>query len=340
MDVCVFGAGAIGGFMAAHLAANLAAGDQANVSVIARGAQLAAIRQHGLRVISNGSDIVARPARAVDRPADLPPQDIVFVTLKACALPATAGAIAALLKPEGHAVFVTNGLTWWWKHGQPNPGPLPLLDPDGTLWNTLTPQRVLGCVVYAPNEVIEPGVVRHTGANRWIVGEPDNSDSARLRATVDLMTQAGLGGEASLDLRREVWAKLMLNAALNPLCALTRLPSNHLSADPELLAIGDGIIEELVAIAAAQGSDVADQAEKAHTALRRRPSGGNSGGAPTGGTRPSMLQDALAGRPTEVEAILGQSQAFAREAGIRCPRIDGVLPLMRGLDRSLRMPDA
>lgn len=331
MEVCVFGAGAIGGFMAARLAA----GGRAQVSVIARGAHLAAIREHGLRLVSTDGDISVRPAHAVDRPQDLPPQDIVFVTLKAYALPGAATAIAGLLKPDGHAVFVTNGLTWWWKHGQPNPGPLPLLDPDGALWDTLTPQRVLGCVVYAPNEVIAPGVIRHTGPNRWLLGEPDGSDSVRLRATVDVMKHAGLGAEASPDLRREVWAKLMRNAALNPLCALTRLPSGGLSGDPELLAIGDGIIGELVAIAAAHGSHVEDQAEASRSALRRV---GAAGGTPIGGTRPSMLQDALAGRPTEVEAILGQLQAFAREAGVPCPHIDGVLPLMRGLDRSLRPP--
>ncbi|WP_176463864.1 ketopantoate reductase family protein [Bordetella genomosp. 11] len=330
MDVCVFGAGAIGGFMAARLAAD----GQAKVSVIARGAHLAAIQTHGLRVLSTGGDIAARPAHAVDRPQDLPPQDIVFVTLKAYALPAAASAIAVLLKPGGHAVFVTNGLTWWWKHGLPDPGPLPLLDPDGALWNTLTPQRVLGCVVYAPTEVIEPGVVRHTGPNRWLLGEPDGADSARLRATIELMRHAGLGAEAPADLRREVWSKLMRNAALNPLCALTRLPSNELASDPQLLAIGDGIIAELVAIAAAQGNHVEDQAEEARSALRR---GGPAGNKPVGGMRPSMLQDALAGRPTEVEAILGQLQAFAREAGVPCPHIDGVLPLMRGLDRSLRL---
>jgi 2-dehydropantoate 2-reductase len=331
MDVCVFGAGAIGGFMAARLAA----GGQANVSVIARGAHLAAIREHGLRVLSTAGDISARPTHAAERPQDLPPQDIVFVTLKAYALSACAESIAGLLKPGGHAVFVTNGITWWWRHGTNRPGPLPLLDPDRRLWDILTPQRVLGCVVYAPSEVVDPGMVRHTGPNRWILGEPDGSDSARLKTTVDLMTHAGLGAEPSRDLRRAVWAKLMRNAALNPLCALTRLPVTGLSSDPGLLALGDGIIQELVAIAAAHGSQVADEADDARAALRR---GGVAGNSPTPGTRPSMLQDALGGRPTEVEAILGQLQAFGREAGIPCPSLDAVLPLMRGLDRSLRMP--
>jgi 2-dehydropantoate 2-reductase len=332
MDVCVFGAGAIGGFMAARLAG----AGRANVSVVARGAHLAAIREHGLRLHSTAGDISARPTHAVDNPRDLPPQDIVFVTLKACALPANAAAIASLLKPGGHAVFVTNGITWWWKHGLSEPSHLPLLDPDRTLWDILTPQRVLGCVVYAPNEVVEPGVIRHSGMNRWILGEPDGSDSARLGATVELLNHAGLAAEASADLRREIWSKLMLNAALNPLCALTRLASNELSVDPELVALGDGIIQELVMTAAAHGSHVEAEAEKARAALRR----GNAkpGGTAARGTRPSMLQDALAGRPTEVEAILGQLQAFAREANVPCPSIDAVLPIMRGLDRSLRAP--
>ncbi len=178
-------------------------------------------------------------------------------------------------------------------------------------------------MVCAPNGVIEPGVVRHTGPNRWLLGEPDGSDSA---ATVALMQRAGLEAEASPDLRREVWAKLMRNAALNPLCAPTRLPSSELAVDPELLAIGDGIIGELIAIAAAHGSHVESEAGEARAALRR---GGPAGNKPVGGTRPSMLQDVLAGRPTEVETILGQLQAFAREAGVPCPCVDGVLPLMR-----------
>jgi 2-dehydropantoate 2-reductase len=334
MEVCVFGAGAVGGF----LAARLASARQANVSAIARGAQLAAIRERGLRLLTADGDLSVRLAGASDKPRDLPAQDIVFVTLKAGSLPACADAIAGMLKPDGHAVFVTNGIPWWWKHGLAKPEPLPLLDPERRLWDVLTPQRVLGCVVYAPNEVVEPGVVRHSGTDRWLLGEPGNSDSVRLRATADLMNRSGLRAEASPDLRRDVWAKLMLNAALNPLCALSRLPVNELWRDADLLALGDGIIRELAAVAAAHGSDVSGDVGKAQASLRR---GANaSADKPMPIMRPSMLQDVLAGRPTEVDAILGQLQALAREAGVPTPCIDCVLPLMRGLDRAMRMPAA
>jgi 2-dehydropantoate 2-reductase len=330
MDVCVFGTGAVGGFLAARL---IAAGG-AKVSVIARGAQLQAIRTHGLKLLSATGDTVARPAHAVERAADLPPQDIVFITLKAYALSAAAADIAGLLKPGGYAVFVNNGIPWWWKHGQAHPASLPLLDPQRALWDTLTPARALGCVVYAPNEVIEPGVVRHTGHNRWVLGEPDGSDSARLQAVVSLMNQAGLGAEATPDLRREVWVKLLRNAPINTLCALTRLPVNQLAQDPEALALADRIIAELVAIAAAHDAHIEKEAVAAREAPRR--GGAVAGGAPVQGMRPSMLQDALAGRPMEVEAIMGQLQAFAIEAGVPCPAIDGMLPLIRGLDRAIR----
>lgn len=187
MDICVFGTGAVGGFMTARLAA----GGRANVSIIARGAHLAAIRERGLRLLSDTGNLTVRPTGATERPQELPQQDVVFVTLKACSLLACAEAIAGLLKPGGHAVFVTNGIPWWWKFGSRDPRPLPLLDPDRALWDILTPQRALGCVVYAPNEVVEPGVVRHTGHNRWLLGEPDGSNSAGLRDTVDLLNQSG-----------------------------------------------------------------------------------------------------------------------------------------------------
>lgn len=329
MDVCVFGAGAIGGF----LAARLIAGGTAQVSVIARGSHLDTMRREGLKLLSETGNLAVKPARAADRPDDLPPQDIVFVTLKAYALPECAAALVRLLKPGGHAVFVNNGIPWWWQYGLDRPEPLPLLDPAHTLWNTLTPARVLGCVVYAPNEVIQPGVVRHTGHNRWLLGEPDRSDSARLQSTVALMRHAGLGAEAVPDLRREVWVKLLRNAPLNTVCALTRLPVHALGTDPELLAVTDGIIDELVAIAAAHGYAIDQEAPVARQAPRR---GGAIAGGALQGLRPSMLQDAIAGRPLEVEAIMGQLKAFAAEAGVPCPTMDRILPLIRGLDRAIR----
>src|SRR5690606_9805063 len=130
---------------------------------------------------------------------------------------------------------------------------LPLLDPDGALWNVLGPTRALGCIVYSANEVVAPGVVRHLGNNRWVVGEPDGSVSPRLQAAVQLLQASGINGEASANIHTEVWAKLLRNASLNSLCALTRLPVDGLAEDPMLLALADALVDEIVAVANAQG---------------------------------------------------------------------------------------
>jgi 2-dehydropantoate 2-reductase len=327
MDICVFGAGAVGGY----LAGNIINGDAARVSLIARGDHLRAMQRDGLKIISTDGEFVAKPARLSDRVDDLPPQDIIFVTLKANALSACAADILKLLKPNGHAVFVTNGIPWWWNYGLGPDGTLRLLDPTGDLWNGLTPARVLGCVVYAPNEVIAPGVVRHTGHDRWLVGEPNHSISERLEKTVGLLKDSHLNAAAVQDLRREVWLKLLRNTALNSVCTLTRLPIDGISAEPSLVSLVESIIDEIIAIAKAQGWDIEAEAEPARRASQ---SGGSLSARVATGIRPSMLQDALAGRPMEVDAIVGQVQVFAQQAGVPCPSIDHVLALLRGLQLS------
>jgi 2-dehydropantoate 2-reductase len=323
MRVCIFGAGAVGSVVAARVAA----AREAEVSVIARGAHLRAIVERGLVLRSGGSEIAVRPAAATDKPADLPPQDIVFVTLKVMAQSANAAAIAALLAPQGVAVFVNNGIPWWWKAGQADAGPLPMVDADGAVWRHLGPVRALGCVVYSASELVVPGVVRHDGGNRWLLAEPTGAPGARLAQAVALMTRAGLSAEASPDLRREVWAKLLRNTSFNSLCALTRLPVDGLAADPALRAMAHALIDEVLQIAAAHGKPIAAEAAAAHSALRD--------GAALRGLRPSMLQDVLAGRPIEVEAIAGQVQQLARESATPCPALDAVVPLLRGLAHSL-----
>ena len=331
MDVCIYGAGAVGGYLAAHLIDKQVAA----VSIVARGDNLRAMREHGLTIMSTHGQLSVQPTCVTDRPADLPPQDIIFVTLKANALSSCAGEIALLLKPSGQAVFVTNGIPWWWNHGLGENGAsghLPLLDPQGELWNDLTPARVLGCVVYAPNEVIRPGVVQHAGHDRWLLGEPDGSSSERLARAVALLQRAGRNAETSADLRRDIWVKLLRNTALNSVCALTRLPVDRLSAEPALLALTNRVVDELVLVAAAQGWDIAGDAQRARTAPY---SGGSLTGQPARGMKPSMLQDALAGRPMEVAAIVGQVQAFAKQAQVPCPSIDVIAALLTGLQAGI-----
>ncbi len=320
MRVCIYGAGAVGG----HIAVRLLASHAAEVSVVARGRQLEAIRARGLTLRRGGRDTTAVPAAATDDPAQLPPQDLVIVTLKAHALPAEAARLARLLAPEAAALFVVNGIPWWWNYGLPGRnGPLPLLDPDGALWTTLGAQRALGCVAYSANSVVAPGIIRHDGGDHWLIAEPDGSESARVRDTVALFKNAGLHAAVSRDLRPEVWRKLALNLAFGPLCALNRCATAGVAGDPALAATAKGLIEETLAVAAALGWDLGAEVDTASVMHG-------------GDWRPSMLQDVEHGRPIEVEALLGQVHEFARETGTKTPAIDSVLPKLRALDQSLR----
>lgn len=323
MKVCIFGAGAIGG----HIATRLIAAAQDEISIIARGPALQAMRTRGLTLRSGGAELHAQPAVATDSPSDLPPQDVVLVTLKATsALPAAATAIARLIAPGGCAVFMVNGIPWWWRHGMTaGAATLDLLDPQGALWQSVKPERAVGCVVYAPTEAVEPGVLVHVGNNYLVLGEPDGGASSRLDEIVAMFGRGGVDARPSPDLRREIWRKLTQNASGNTVAALTRLDLGALGKDPGLCGISIGIMNEVLAVAAAMGWDLRGELDVGAAARRGQP-----------GQRPSMLQDALAARSMEVEALLGQVQVFARENGVAVPTIDVILPLLRGLDRALQ----
>jgi 2-dehydropantoate 2-reductase len=232
------------------------------------------------------------------------------------------------MAPEASALFLLNGIPWWWHYGLPGAaGPLPLLDPQGALWGEVGPQRALGCVVYSPNDVVAPGIIQHFGVNRYVLGEPDGSSSARLTAVAQLFERGGIPVQTSADIRREIWRKLVTNAAGNPLCALTRLTLSELGADPGMGELMMQVGREVIAVAAALGWDVSADVDLKKVAAR-------SDHSPQ--ARTSMLQDMLLGRPLEAEAHLGQIQAFAREKNVRVPAIDVILPLVRGLDRALQ----
>ncbi len=324
MKVCIYGAGAIGG----HLAARLIAKGDCAVSVIARGPQLAAWREKGVVLRTEGREISGRPAAATDDPSSLPPQDLVVVTLKAPSQPAIAKPLAALLAPEGVALFAMNGLPWWWNYGKSEGGHLDLLDPSGGLWRELGPHRAVGGVVNSSNQVVEPGVIVHTGTKRWIMGEPDNSSSTRLKRIVDLFNAADLDGVLSTDLRRDIWRKLMTNISSNPVAALTRLVAQDAATIAGLDEVAVKLIDEALAVAAAHGCDL--RGEISGPALAR-PAKGRAPG------KSSMLQDVEAGRAVEVDGLMGQVQIFAREKGVPTPTIDVVGSLLRGLDLSMRL---
>jgi 2-dehydropantoate 2-reductase len=323
MKVCIYGAGAVGG----HLAARLAAAGHHEISVIARGPQLEAIKQRGLTV-SRGDEVHSgHPDHATDNPSSLAPQDVVIVSLKAQALPEAAASIDALLAPDGVAVFATNGIPWWWHKGLDVPQtPLLPLDPNGELWSRLK-DRSLGCVIYSPNEVIEPGVIRSALKDRWMLGEPEGVESERLNRVAEVFQSAGIRGLATNDLRYEIWYKLLINCGLNPVAALTRLPTPLMNKNPYIIALRKAVMLEVTDIAYACGTDLRGKIDLDELCTPTKRSGSN---------RASMLQDVLAGRSLEHEAILGIAVGLAQEHGVSAPRCELMLGLMRGLSESMQ----
>ncbi len=324
MKVCIYGAGAVGG----HLAARLAANTTAEVSLVVRSGSVAPLRARGLTLRTEGREITGRPHHVTDDPSTLPAQDLVVVTLKAPSQPAVARQIAGLLGQDGVTLFAMNGLPWWWNHGLNDRGALDRVDPDGALWREIGGARALGAVVNSSNHVPEPGLIIHAGAKRWTVGEPDNSSSPRLRRVVELLAAADLEAVESKDIRRDIWRKLMTNISGNPIAALTRLAGKDAVAVSALDDVAVKLIEEALIVAKAQGFALSGEVSPEGIA---RPAKGRFPG------KPSMLQDVEAGRALEVEAILGQVQSFARARNIATPTIDVVYALLSGLDHALRL---
>ncbi len=324
MKVCIYGAGAVGG----HLAARLIAAGKDQVSLIARGPHLEAIKKHGIRLHRGDEIFAGHPFAATDDPAVLEPQDVVIVTLKAQALPGAAAAIKGLLAKDGVAVFAINGLPWWWNQGiNEKDGHLPLLDPAGDLW-TLLRHDTLGCVIYSPNEVTEPGVILAAPGDRWVFGEPDNSDSTRLQSVIQMFERAGIHAIPSLDVRKNAWQKLIINVGLNPVAALARLPTVVLTSTDGMKDQMKALMREALAVAKATGYDIADTLNLDELVTpKKRP----------GSHRASMYQDVLAGRSLESEAILGQLVDLAHQHNVPVPKCEMILELIRGLDHSMRL---
>ena len=308
MKLCVFGAGAVGG----HIAAKLAASGE-DVSVIARGAHLRAIRQNGLKLLHGEKTILARP-RASERPADFGPQDCVFVTLKANMLGAFADGAAPLLGPDSAVVFVQNGIPWWYARE------LPRLDPGGRLARKIAAERIIGGVAYSANEVVEPGVIKNfvPGNNMLVVGEPDRSSSRRIIPLREILEKADLSSPAVEDIRQSIWAKLLQNLGTSSLCTLTGATVSDVRSDPWLSKVAARLGAEGRAIAKA----LAVQVELAPT----RPSGGQGSGAV--GHKPSMLQDYERARPMEIEAQLMAPLELARSAGVEVPTLEAIACLV------------
>ena len=315
MKIAIFGAGAIGGFLGVKL---LQAG--ADVTFIARGPHLEAMQTRGVTLTSGGESVTLRP-RCTSEPAEAGPQDYVFVTLKAHALPAAAAQIAQLLGAETALVTGINGIPYWYFYGLEGPyrdRRVESVDPGGRLWELLPPARVIGSVVYPAAEVVEPGVITHLDGDRVTLGEPDGSKSARVQALSKLMIQAGLKAPVRPRIRDELWVKLWGNLAFNPLSALTGATLDRLAGPGELRTVSRTMMVEAQAVAEALGVrfliDVDQRIQ---------------GAAEVGAHKTSMLQDLERGRPLEIDALLGAVVELGRLVGKPMPACELVLTLVR-----------
>ncbi|MBT8454524.1 MAG: 2-dehydropantoate 2-reductase [Rhodobacteraceae bacterium] len=315
MKICIFGAGAIGGYMGAKLAQ---AG--AEVSLVARGPHLAAMRERGLTLIEESGTTVTK-VTVSDDPADLGPQDYVIVTLKAHSVPPVVGRMAPLIDENTTIVSGVNGVPWWYFHkigGDLEGTRLASVDPGNAQWDGFGPDRVLGCVVYPAAEVVEPGVVKHIEGNRFSLGEPDGSKSDRALALSKALTSAGLKAPVRPKLRDEIWVKLWGNLSFNPISALTHATLDVLCTDPGTRAVARAMMVEAQEIAETLGV-------KFPIDVDRR----IDGGAAVGAHRTSMLQDLDLGRPMEIDALVGSVQELGRVTGTPTPTIDTVLALVQ-----------
>jgi 2-dehydropantoate 2-reductase len=315
MKLAIFGAGAIGGYLAAKLHQ---AG--ADVTVIARGPHLAAMRANGLTLKSEGETVTVRLS-CTDKAAEAGPQDYVIVTLKANGLAAAAPEIARLMGPETALVTGINGIPYWYFYGLEGPWRdrvVESVDPGGNLWRTLPPRQAIGAIVYPAAEVIEPGVVEHTYGNRFTLGEPDGSKSARAEALSQMLVKAGLKAPVRSNIRDEIWVKLWGNLAFNPLSALTSSTLDRLAFRPDLRATARAMMEEAQTVAEALGAKFAVSIDKRI-----------DGAGEVGAHKTSMLQDLERGRPMEIDALLGAVVELADLTQKPAPLCRAVLAMVR-----------
>lgn len=314
MRICVVGAGAIGGLVASGFAR---AGHQ--VSLVARGAHLEALREKGLALLS-GEKREVFAVRVSDDPADLGAQDVVFICLKTHSIAAMLPRTKTLLLPDTVVVPAINGLPWWYFYregGRLDGQALACLDPGGSMFRALDPARILGCVVHAAAEVPAPGTVRHTAGRSFLIGEPDRSKSARAERLVAAMNAAGFEAKHAQDIRVEIWTKLIGNVSYNPVAALALAEMNDIHGNEALLDLIRGMMEEAMRVAEAYGVRIPITLDERIAVAKR-----------LAGARISMHQDVEKRRPLEIDAIVGAVVELARKAAIATPMIDAVWALI------------
>jgi 2-dehydropantoate 2-reductase len=322
MKICVYGAGAIGGYLAVELAAS-----GQDVCVIARGAHLKAIQENGLKLVIHGREKVVRIA-AGEEPRAFGVQDLVICALKAHQAYDCAASFAPLLGPATAFLTAMNGIPWWYFYrsgGRFEGHHLGSVDPGGRQWQAIQPGRAIGCVVEPACEVSAPGVIVHHDLNRFIIGEPDGSRSSRVLELSEVLTQAGFDAPVRDNIRWNIWLKLWGNVCFNPISALTHATLDRIIGEPALRALCRAMMLETKAVNEALGVQIpADMLERRLAAA----------GALTG-HKMSMLQDLERGRRLEIDALVAAVQEMGRLTAVATPIIDAVLALVQARAKGL-----
>lgn len=319
MKVCIYGAGAIGG----HLAVLLSQAG-VDVSVVARGPHLEAIKTNGLKLIAGGEEKVAK-LRAAKNPEELGHHDYVIVAVKSHQAWDAAEHMLPLIGPGTHVVTAQNGIPWWYFYGLKGPWEnkqLESVDPGGRQWRAIGPERAIGCTVYPAAEITEPGVIKHTYGDRYNLGEPNGEITPRVKALADALENAGLKCRIYDQIRDDIWLKLWGNLCFNPISALTHATLDVVATDPGTRSVAHAMMTEAETLARKMGVDF-------RVDIERR----INGAASVGAHRTSMLQDLEKGRKLELDSLLTVVAEMGRLVDVPTPTIDTVLALTQQMGR-------
>ena len=315
MKICIYGAGAIGGYLGARLADG-----SSDVRLVARGPHLEAMRSSGLTLQEGGETRVV-DVDCTNNPAEIGIQDFVILTLKTHSIAPVVDQIVPLLGPDPAIVTAQNGIPWWYFYGLPGSWEnhhLEAADPGGRIWNTLGPERAIGSIVYPSCEIVAPGVVRHLSGNRFMLGEPTGIRSDRVVALREVIIAAGLKAPIRKKIRDDIWFKLLGNAAFNPISVLTHATLEQMCRDTGVRAVIRQMMVETRDVALTLGIKFSMDIESRI-----------NGAVDVGAHKTSMLQDFEQGRSLELDALVASVSEMGRLVDVPTPTIDAMLALVR-----------
>ncbi|OWU84974.1 2-dehydropantoate 2-reductase [Oceanicola sp. 22II-s10i] len=324
LSICVVGPGAIGGTIAARLAAASGTGDIGRVSVVARGAHLAAIRDKGLRLVTPTEDVTVE-VEAVSDPDNLPPQDIVITALKGHQIPPMAAALGRLLAPEGRMLPVVNGLPWWYPlpDGQGGFRGAEAVDPGGALWREVGPERAIGSIAYMGASVPEPGVISVEIEGYLDLGRLPGEDRSDVVRVAEMLRGAGWTVRETEPFQNSLFSKLFSNCAMNSVAAISQAAQKRIATDPVLSRMAAGIMEEVRALGLVEGAEIRMTSEKRLYHAANGPD-----------HAPSTLQDLRAGKPLEIEPIFGATVALGAARGVPMPNLELATAMLRAIEEA------